>query len=152
MAQYLSFDLGKERYAIDVAGVEVVLDSAPITWVPNSPKVVRGVINHRGSVIPAIDLNLALDLSESFSRSDCPIIVTDINLDGDALVVGILADEVHEVIDLAADDIEAPPASGAGKLGQVLSGIGKAQNRFILLLDLEETLKLALEDESVLVS
>ena len=54
--QYLTFDLAEERYAVDVASVEVVLEMASITRVPKSASHLRGVINHRGSVIPVVDL------------------------------------------------------------------------------------------------
>jgi len=137
---YLTFDIAGEKYAVDVSTVEVVLEMAAITRVPKSPPQLRGVINHRGSVVPVVDLRVVFGLEPTVLTDGIAVIVTQIELDGELLTAGVLADAVHEVIDLDLDFIEPPPSFGSRFDGAFVKGIGQRDNGFIILMDLEKAL------------
>ncbi len=139
-AQYLSFNLGEERYAVAVATVEVVLEIAKITRVPRCPPHLRGVINHRGSVVPVVDLRAVFGREQTDLEKSPSIIVTQVDFEGETLTAGVLADEVQEVLDLDASKIEDAPSFGARIDGAFVKGIGRHGAGFVILLDLEKAL------------
>ena len=139
-SQYLTFDLSGERYAVEVSHVEVVLETSVVTRVPKSPAHLRGVINHRGSVVPVVDLRVVFGMDERSSATDSSIIIAQVEFEGEALTAGILADAVQEVIDLERDAMEPPPSFGSRIDGAFIKGIGKREGRFIIILDLERAL------------
>jgi purine-binding chemotaxis protein CheW len=141
--RYLSFDIGDERYAVGVAAVEVVLEIAVVTRVPKSPPHWRGVINHRGSVVPVVDLRVVFGQAPTDLARSASIIVAQVSFEGERLTAGILADAVQEVIDLDVGQIEAAPGFGTRLDGTFIKGIGKRDDRFIILLDLEKALAAA---------
>jgi purine-binding chemotaxis protein CheW len=138
--QYLSFNLGEERYAIPVAFVEVVLEMATITRVPKCPPHLRGVINHRGSVVPVVDLKAVFGRGQTEVGVGVSVIVTQIQYEGETLTAGVLADEVQEVLELDPKNIEAAPSFGSRIDGSFVKGIGKYGEGFVILLDLERAL------------
>lgn len=142
-AQYLTFDLSGERYAVEVAQVEVVLESSVVTRVPKSPAHLRGVINHRGSVVPVVDLRVVFGMDSLSSEADSSIIVAQVDFEGERLTAGILADAVQEVVDLDQETVEPPPSFGSRVDGAFIKGIGKRDGRFVILLDLERALSAA---------
>lgn len=139
-AQYLTFDLADERYAVEVASVEVVLESTVITRVPKCPPHLRGVINHRGSVVPVVDLRCVFGIDRTEADAVSSIIVAQVDFEGEQLTAGILADAVQEVVDLEKDSVEPPPSFGSRIDGAFIKGIGSRDGRFIILLDLERAL------------
>jgi purine-binding chemotaxis protein CheW len=140
LSQYLTFDLAGERYAVAVASVEVVLESTVVTRVPKSPAHLRGVINHRGSVVPVVDLRSVFGIDRSESEESSSVIVTQVEFEGERLTAGILADSVQEVVDLEQASVEPPPSFGARVDGEFIKGIAKRDGRFVILLDLERAL------------
>lgn len=144
--QYLTFDLAEERYAMNVASVEVVLEIASITRVPKSAAHLRGVINHRGSVIPVVDLRTVFDLPPSEPGTEPSIIVTQIAFEGDSITTGVLADRVYEVVDLDPSSIEPSPSIGSRIDASCIAGIGKRDGGFIIILDLEKALVMAVSE------
>ena len=139
-ATYLTFDLGSELFAVDVRSVREVLDSNTVTRVPRMPDYVRGVINLRGSVVPVIDLRLKFGMEVARDSVDTCIIVMEITLDGESTVVGGLADSVKEVFDLDPDQIEPPPRIGTNLDTDFIRGLGKHQDRFVIILDIDKVL------------
>ena len=108
-----------------------------MTKVPSTPRSVRGVINLRGQVVPVLDLAAKFGLPETeVTRLTC-ILIVEVMLEGQATVIGILADAVREVIELGADDVEPPPAFGTQVKVDFLLGMGKVGKRFVLLLELD---------------
>ena len=107
--QYLTFKLGDEIYALDVATVREVLDFTTLTKIPRTPEFMRGVINLRGNVVPVVDLRLGFGLSKTERTVNTCIVVVEVDLEGERTIVGALADSVEEVIDLEPDQIEPPP-------------------------------------------
>ncbi|ETR73930.1 MAG: Chemotaxis protein CheW [Candidatus Magnetoglobus multicellularis str. Araruama] len=135
ISQYLTLSLADEIFAIDVFQVREVLDMAEITKVPQSPEFMRGVINVRGSVVPVVDLRLKFGLEQINTTRDTRIIVMELQLDDDIAVIGSIADSVKEVIELSASQIENPPKLGKKWRSEVIRGVGKRDDKFILILD-----------------
>ncbi|WP_246556313.1 chemotaxis protein CheW [Desulfonema magnum] len=136
-SQYLTFKLGDEVFALDVAQVREVLDLTTITKVPRTPDFMRGVINVRGSVVPVVDLRLKFGLSETEGTLDTRIVVMELSLDGEITVIGAIADSVHEVLEIGPDQIEKPPKIGSRWRTEFIKGIGKQDEQFIIILDIE---------------
>lgn len=139
-AQYLTFRLTEELYALDVSKVREVLEVIPITTVPKTPAHMKGVINVRGSVVPVIDMRLRLGMAAAANTVDTCIIVTEVCLEGVSLVMGVLADAVSEVIDLESSQIEPPPRFGTQIKEELIKGIGKKNDTFIIILDIDRIL------------
>jgi purine-binding chemotaxis protein CheW len=138
--QYLTFFIRSEEYAVGILRVKEILEYETVTRVPGMPPHVRGVINLRGAVLPVVDLAAKFGHAETeVTRTTC-IVVVETRVDGELLVVGLLADAVSQVIDLAADQIEPPPSFGTGIRIDFLTGMGKAEGRLVLILDLDRIL------------
>jgi purine-binding chemotaxis protein CheW len=139
-AQYLGFSLAGETYAIELLRIREIIEHVPITRVPGMPPAVLGVINLRGRVVPVVDLAVKMGLgARPITRWTCFVIVEAL-LDGERTTLGLLADSVSEVLDLGPDDIEPPPAFGTRTPVDYLRGMGRQEQRFILLLDLDRVL------------
>jgi purine-binding chemotaxis protein CheW len=151
-AQYLTFRLEDEVFAINVAQVREVLDLTKITKVPRTPDFMRGVINVRGNVVPVVDLRLKFGLPKTTNTLDTRIVVMELLLEGETTVVGALADSVHEVMDLEPANIEKPPKIGSRWRSEFIRGIGKQEDQFIIILDIDRifsTDELAIVEEAV---
>ena len=135
--QYLTFKLGNEVFAIDVAKVREVLDLTPITAIPRTPAFMAGVINLRGSVVPVVDLRLCFEMPKTESTRNTCIVVVEVLLDNESTVIGVLADSVEEVIDLEPDQIEPAPKIGTQIRTDFIKGMGKRDTQFIMILDID---------------
>lgn len=135
--QFLTFNLDEEVYALDITQVREVLDYTDITKVPKMPKFMRGVINLRGGVVPVIDLRLKFGLSITENTVDTCIIIMEITLDGETTLLGALADSVQEVISLDSGQIEPPPKIGTRLNTEFIKGMGKKNDDFIIILDID---------------
>jgi purine-binding chemotaxis protein CheW len=135
--QYLTFKLGNEIFATDVAKVREVLDFTKITEIPRTPDFMSGVINLRGSVVPVVDMRLCLEMSKTERTTNTCIVVLEVLLDNEALVIGALADSVEEVIDLDPDQIRQAPRIGTQIQTDFLKGMGKRDDQFIMILDID---------------
>lgn len=135
--QYLTFRLGEEMFALDVSQVREILDVTTITKVPRSPAFMRGVINVRGSVVPVVDLSLKFGMKKIERTLDTRIVVMEISLDGEITVIGALADAVHNVMEMETSQIEAAPKIGAKWNTEFIRGIGKHDDEFIIILDVD---------------
>ena len=135
--QYLSFKLGEEVFAVDVAKVREILDVTAITKVPQTPAYMRGVINLRGSVVPVMDMRLKFGLSPTKRTVNTCIIVMEICHEGEIMALGSLADSVQEVLELEPDQIEPPPRIGAHLRTNFIKGMGKYNDLFIIILDID---------------
>ena len=135
---YLSFMLDDELFAVDVAKVREVLEYSVITKIPKTPEYMRGVINLRGAVVPVMDLRLKFGMSRTESKLNTCVIVLEINMDVETLVLGALADSVQEVFDLEPNQIDPPPKFGTRFNTDFLKGIGKIDEKFIMILDIDK--------------
>ena len=136
--QYLTFKLGEEIFALDVAQVREVLDFTAITRVPRTPEYMRGVINLRGSVVPVVDMRLKFGMTRTERTVNTCIEVVEVTLDGEATVLGALVDSVQEVIELEPDQIEPAPRIGTRLRTDFIKGMGKRDNEFIIILDIDK--------------
>ena len=136
--QYLTFKLGEELFALDVIQVREVLDVTAITKVPRAADFMRGVINVRGNVVPVADLRLKFGMPPAETTLDTRIVVMEIVIDGDTLILGAMADSVHDVMDMTQDRIEPPPRIGAKWNSKFIKGIGKYNDQFIIILDIDK--------------
>lgn len=136
--QYLTFNLGEEVFALDIGQVKEVLDFTTATRVPRTPDFMRGVINLRGAVVPVVDLRLKFGMSKTEQTVSTCVIITEIVVDRERTVVGALADSVLEVIDLDAGQIEPAPRLGTRLNTDFLKGIGKHNEQFMLILDINQ--------------
>ncbi|UWZ82455.1 chemotaxis protein CheW [Occallatibacter riparius] len=135
--QYLTFKLGNEVFATDVAKVREVLDLTPITAIPRTPDFMAGVINLRGSVVPVVDLRLSFGMSRTETTRNTCIVVVEVVLDSESMVIGALADSVEEVIDLDPEQIEPAPRIGSQIRSDFIRGMGKRDAQFIMILDID---------------
>ncbi|MEN6474530.1 MAG: chemotaxis protein CheW [Syntrophaceae bacterium] len=141
--QYLSFKLCGEEFALDIAKVREVLDYPKITRVPQTPDFVRGVINLRGAVVPVVDLNKKFKIEDTQQTVNTRVIIGEVEVDGDTIVLGVLADSVHEVMEIEPTNIEAPPKIGTRLNTEFLKGMGKRDEEFILILDIDKVFSAA---------
>lgn len=135
--QYLTFRLGEEIFALDISKVREVLDFTSTTKVPQTPDFMLGAINLRGSVVPVVDMRLRFGMTGTQMTVNTCIIITEIELDGETTVLGALADSVQEVMDLDPDQIEPPPRIGARLKTKFITGMGKRDGQFVILLDID---------------
>jgi purine-binding chemotaxis protein CheW len=135
--QYLTFKLGEEVYATDVAKVREVLDFTTITKIPRTPDFMSGVINLRGNVVPVVDLRLCFEMSKTEKTVNTCVVVVEMLMDGEATVIGALADSVEEVIDLEPDQIQPAPKIGTQIRTDFIKGMGKRDAQFIMILDID---------------
>ncbi len=141
MTQYLSFQLTGEEFAFGILRVKEILEYDTITRVPNAPPSVRGVINLRGAVVPVLDLATLFGLPATMVTKRSCVIIVEVRVDDQELVMGILADAVNQVIELAPETIEPPPAFGSRVRVEYLVGMGKVDARkFVLILDIDRLL------------
>jgi purine-binding chemotaxis protein CheW len=138
--QYLTFRIAGEEYAIGILRVKEILQYEAVTRVPRTPPWIRGVINLRGSVVPVVDLAVKFGLPESAVSGTTCIVIVEVALDGEQAVMGVMADSVSQVVDLAAADIEPPPAFGTRVRVDFLPGMGKVGKGFVLILDIDKVL------------
>jgi purine-binding chemotaxis protein CheW len=139
-SQYLTFSLDKEQFAVDIGKVREVLEFSSVTKVPRTPDFMRGVINLRGTVVPVIDLRLKLGLSRTEATIDTCVIIIEVQSPTERLVLGALADSVQEVIELDPKSIDPPPRMGTRVNIDFLRGIGKRDEQFLMLLDINRVL------------
>lgn len=142
-AQYITFKLGDELFAIDVAQVREVLELPPITRVPTAPAYMRGVVNVRGKAVPVVDLRTKFGLPQTQDTLNSRIVVMELEIDGEPTVVGGVADSVQEVIELEPGQIEPPPRIAMRWRTELISGMGRRGDEFIIILNLGAVFSLA---------
>ena len=140
--QYLTFMIGGEEYAVSLLKVKEIIEYDIVTEVPKTPEWVRGVINLRGNVVPVIDLAVKFRLPPIVAGKLTCIVITEIQCEDEATVMGVMADSVRQVIDLRPQDIEVPPNFGTRVKVDYLLGMARSGKKFCLLLDTEKVLSI----------
>ncbi|MBB6429797.1 chemotaxis protein CheW [Algisphaera agarilytica] len=135
LLQLVSFEIGVEEYAIPILAVQEINRMMPITRVPHSPAAVEGVINLRGRIIPVIDMRKRFGLKPSADEGDARVIVVEVGNVG--RVIGFTVDRVHEVLRLDKTIIDPAPTAGNGVKADFICGVGKLEDRLLILIDLE---------------
>ncbi|MDH3997938.1 MAG: chemotaxis protein CheW [Desulfuromonadales bacterium] len=135
--QYVTFSLGEELFGVEVTRTREILSLTPVTKVPQTPEYLLGVINLRGQVVPVVDMRLKLNLEAGEETEDTCIIVVEVQVDGEPIIVGALADAVREVLEIRSDQIEPPPRLGTRLNTEFIKGMGKINDEFLILLDID---------------
>jgi len=137
-AQYLTFTLDSEVFAVNISKVREVLDFTTITKVPRTPEYLCGVINLRGSVVPVVDMRLKFGMPKTEKTVNTSIVILEIALDGEITILGALVDSVKEVLDLEPGQIEPAPRIGTRLNTEFIRGMGKRDSQFIIILDIDK--------------
>jgi purine-binding chemotaxis protein CheW len=132
----LILELRGESFAIETSRVREILDPGSITAVPGADRAVDGLINVRGRVVPLADLRLLFGMTQEDAGEDARIVVIEVPIDGVPTTVGIRADKVNEVTELAATSLEATPRIGLLWQPEFITCIGKRNGDFIAVLDM----------------
>ncbi len=136
LLQLVTFSIGEEEFGVDILKVQEIIRTMEITKVPRAQDFVEGVINLRGKVIPIIDLRRRFGLDSKAHDKHTRLIVIEIN----NMIVGFVVDSVSEVLRIPASTVEPPPPVVAGMESEYISGVGKLQDRLLILLDLDKLL------------
>lgn len=136
LLQLVTFNLVQEEFGVDILRVQEIIRMLPITKVPNSPSFVEGVINLRGKVIPVIDMRKRFSLTQNKYDARTRIMVMELL----GQVVGFVVDGVSEVLRIPTSTVEDPPAVVAGVGSEYIKGVGKLNDRLLILLDLDKLL------------
>lgn len=139
-AQYLTFRLGAELYAIGILNIKEIMEFGAITTVPMMPAFISGVINVRGAVVPVIDLLARFGKGASQVTKRTCIVILDLEAEGETQSVGVMVDSVSEVVEILASDIEPAPTFGAGIRADFIRGMGKIGGKFVVILDVGRVL------------
>ncbi len=137
---YLTFSLAEEMYGVQILSVQEIIQMAPITAVPRTPEFVRGVINLRGKVIPVIDLRRKFGMESVEDTEETCTVVVEVHTNDQAITIGVVVDNVNEVIDVAVDQVEPPPTFGSAVDTEFIHGMGKVDDKVVMLLDIRRVL------------
>ena len=148
VSQYVTFQLGKELFGVEVERTQEILSLVEVTAVPQTPEYMLGVIHLRGHAVPVVDMRLILGMPGVDRTQDTCIIVLEVRIDDDTLVVGAQADAVREVLEISQEQVEPPPRLGTRLKTEFIRGLGKVNEQFIILLNIDrvfngDTLELA---------
>jgi len=134
--KYMTFQLAREVYGLEILAVREIIGLMEITRVPRTPDFLRGVINLRGRVIPVVDLRIKFGMAAVEATDQTVIIVVQCQVEGRALTMGLLVDQVLEVASIDAAQLEPPPDLGAATIeGQFIRAVGKTAHGVAFLLD-----------------
>lgn len=140
--QLVTFRLGQEEFSLDILKVQEIIRHMELTRVPRTPDFVEGVINLRGRVIPVLDLRKRFGLPDAEDTSATRIIVVEVG----GVTVGLKVDGVSEVLRINADTVEPPPALVTSIESDYIKGVGKLDNRLLILLDVSKILSRSEKD------
>ncbi len=134
--QFVSFQLAGEEYGVPITQVQEIIRYESLTRVPQSSRFVRGVLNLRGRVMPVIDLRRKFNLPGIDTDRSTRIIVVDV----EGSSVGMVVDRVSQVIDVDPREVEPAPELGARVNTDYIRGMGKMEDRLVILLDIDRVL------------
>jgi purine-binding chemotaxis protein CheW len=140
IAQYLTFQLSGEMYAVGILNVKEIIEYGQLTEIPMMPAFIRGVINLRGSVVPVIDLAARFGHAQSEVGKRTCIVIVEVSQGDDKHDLGIMVDAVSEVLEVSGADIEPAPAFGAKIRADFIDGMAKINARFVIILDIQKVL------------
>ena len=138
--KYLTFKLSGETYGLEILKVQEIIGMMKVTRVPRTPVFVRGVINLRGKVIPVVDLRIKFGMDAVEDTERTCIIVVQVDGKSGKIIMGSIVDEVSEVINVEAEQIEPTPDLGTGIDTDFILAIGKVEQKVVMLLDVNKVL------------
>ncbi|NQY26117.1 MAG: purine-binding chemotaxis protein CheW [Piscirickettsiaceae bacterium] len=141
--QYLTFLVGKDKLAIGIHDVNEIIEISNITRVPMTPDYIRGVINLRGNVVPVVDLSARLGHQISdISKRSC-IVLVEIITDDETQSIGMLVDQVNEILEIPKENIQAAPEFGSDIRVDFIQAMGRVDDDFIILLEISRVLSVS---------
>lgn len=146
-AQYLSFTLDNEEYAVDILRVQEIRSWEPVSRIPNVPHYEKGVVNLRGSIVPIIDLREKLGIKRTEYTPLTVVVVLQTNDNNKTRTMGVVVDSVSDVINLDKTKIQDAPDFGAKVSNEFINGLVSVNERMVILLDVDKLLKLEDLDE-----
>lgn len=141
-AQYLTFMLGGEVFAIGILAVKEIIEYGGLTEVPMMPACIRGVINLRGAVVPVMDLSARFGKETTAVTKRTCIVIVEIEAADEQQVIGVVVDAVNAVLEIAAAEIEPAPSFGAKIRTDFIAGMGKVNGKFVILLNVHSVLSM----------
>ncbi len=138
--KYLTFSMAGEEYGIGILKVKEIIGMMVVTMVPQTPSYVKGVINLRGKIIPVVSLRRKFGLEEIDYTDRTCIIVVEVRTGAGSVLMGIMVDEVSEVLNIRNAEIEDTPAFGTSLKTDFILGMAKAGNRVKILLDIDKVI------------
>jgi purine-binding chemotaxis protein CheW len=138
--QYLTFFVAGERYAIDILDVKEIIEVGNITRVPMTPDHIRGVLNLRGSVLPVVDLSARLSKGVCELTKRSAIILVEVTTRTGQHMIGMLVDEVHEILEIDTAHLQPPPDFGTAIRTDFIQAMGRVDEVFIILLNINHVL------------
>lgn len=138
--KYLTFRLGAEEFGLEILKVQEIIKMMAITKVPRTPSYVRGVVNLRGKVIPVLDLRLKFEMDSKENTEKTCVIVVQVQRETSIVTIGIIVDEVSEVLDIPEEEIEEAPSFGSQVDTHFILGMAKTKGSVKILLDINKVL------------
>jgi purine-binding chemotaxis protein CheW len=148
ITQYLTFVTGEETFAIGILDVKEIIEIEHMTRVPMTPDFIRGVINLRGNVVPVIDLSSRLGRAVSKVTKKSCIVLVEVGHDNENHTIGMMVDEVNEILEIDAGHTQPPPNFGTDIRTEFIRAMGRVDDQFIILLNVDHVL--SVEDISAL--
>lgn len=143
--EYVTFSLNDEEYAFDAVNVREIIEFGSVTKVPHLPDFFKGVINLRGTIIPVVDLKQKFGMqSGNYQKHTC-VIITEFSRG----IMGVIVDAVSDVMYLSEESISSTPSFGTKIRTDFIKGMGKIEDRLVLILDVDKVLT---EEEALMVS
>jgi purine-binding chemotaxis protein CheW len=140
LLEFLTFRLGDEDYGVDILRVQEIRGWEKVTRNPNTPKYVNGVLNLRGSIVPILDMRQRLGMDIKAYSKDTVVIVLCVMSGHNQRNVGIIVDEVSDVLNTRQDNICDAPRFGSGVPVEYITGLADADNKMVMLLDVDKLL------------
>lgn len=141
-AQYLTFSVAEERLAMSIEAVKEIIETPQITSVPMTPDYIRGVINLRGNVVPVIDLGARLGRGVlTLGKRSC-IVLVEVRVGDDSHILGMLVDEVNNILDIPQADVKPPPEFGSDIRTDFIEAMGRVDDVFVIVLSIDRVLSL----------
>lgn len=141
VSKYLVFSIGEERYGIPIAKVREVIRHEKITPVHEASAFLKGVINLRGKIIPVLDMRAKLGMPEREYTDRTVFVIVEVIGTKELFSFGMAVDAVHEVLNLADEQVETLPDVGFKLKGAYLLGIAKDERGMLMLLDIDKVLQ-----------
>lgn len=142
VTQYLTFSVADERLAMSIDAVKEIIETPQVTRVPMTPEYIRGVINLRGSVVPVIDLSARLGRGPLILTKRSCIVLVEVRTGDDRHVLGMLVDEVKNILDIAREDVKPPPEFGSEIRTDFIEAMGRVGDVFVIILSVDHVLSI----------
>lgn len=140
VTQYLTFSVADERLAMSINAVKEIIETPQVTRVPMTPDYIRGVINLRGSVVPVIDLGARLGRGPLVLTKRSCIVLVEVQVANDRHVLGMLVDEVKNILDIPPEDVKLPPEFGSEIRTDFIEAMGRVDDVFVIILSVDHVL------------